>query len=317
VEITGIFRKLMGRIRLSLSWRWRATSKPFYTLLILPHSRSRFHKVQLSRGFVLCMAVLVAATVAAGLSFPHLLFKLMTQGAVVDQLISDNQRLRETTAQFESSLAEISEKLDGFEDRSGRLAAVLGVDDLPAAEAAGGGGYGGAGSQGLSLFDQELAAVRDRASSLDQSLNHLDEAFQERLRLLSSTPSIMPVEGWFSHGFGWRKDPMSGERQFHRGIDIVAHAGTPIVAPADGVVTRTARVADYGKMVDLSHGYGYATRFGHMSEILVRTGQRVRRGEIIGRVGSSGRSTGPHVHYEVFRDGRRVNPWKYLGQKGR
>ena len=127
----------------------------------------------------------------------------------------------------------------------------------------------------------------------------------------------MPVTGWFSDGFGWRKDPRTGKRQFHRGIDIVADAGTPIVAPADGLVSRATRVADYGKMIDLSHGFGYATRYGHLSEILVRPGQRVRRGDVIGRVGSTGRSTGPHLHYEVFRDGRRVNPWKYLGQRGR
>jgi murein DD-endopeptidase MepM/ murein hydrolase activator NlpD len=307
----------MGKFRLSLRWRRGVSSKPVYTLLILPHSRNRFHKVQLSRGFLICLVVLLAGAVAAGLGAPHLIFQVMTKDAVMERLVHDNKRLRATTAEFESSLAEISERLDSFEDRSGRLAAVLGVEELAAEQAAGGGGYGGSGGQGLSLFDQELAAVRSRASSLDQSLNQLDEAFQERLRLLSSTPSLMPVEGWFSHGFGWRRDPMTGERQFHRGIDIVAHAGTPILAPADGVVTRAVRVADYGKMVDLSHGYGYATRYGHMSEILVRTGQKVRRGEIIGRVGSTGRSTGPHVHYEVFRDGRRVNPWKYLGQKGR
>ena len=94
-------------------------------------------------------------------------------------------------------------------------------------------------------------------------------------------------------------------------------AGTPIHAPADGVISRATRVSDYGKTIDVSHGYGYVTRYGHLSELLVRPGQRVKRGEVIGRVGSTGRSTGPHLHYEVFRDGRRVNPWKYLGQKGR
>ena len=127
----------------------------------------------------------------------------------------------------------------------------------------------------------------------------------------------MPIKGWFSHGYGWRKDPFTGKRQFHRGIDIVNHAGTPIHAPADGVVSRATRVSDYGKTIDLSHGYGYVTRYGHLSELLVRPGQRVKRGEVVGRVGSTGRSTGPHLHYEVFRDGRRGNPWKYLGQKGR
>jgi murein DD-endopeptidase MepM/ murein hydrolase activator NlpD len=306
------------KIRLSIGWRKKPSSKPRYTLLILQHSRRRFHKLQLSRGFLFCLAALAGAALLAGLGAPHLVFKVLAQAAVVDRLVQDNHRLRESTAQFESTLAEISERLDDFQDRSERMAVLLGVEELPSNQPSGGPGeVPAAQAHGLTLFDQELEAIRSRTSILDQSLEQLDEAFRERLRLLSSTPSIMPVQGWFSHGFGWRKDPMTGKRQFHRGIDIVADAGTPIRAPADGVITRTARVSDYGKMVDMSHGFGYSTRYGHMSEILVRTGQRVRRGDVIGRVGSTGRSTGPHLHYEVFRDGRRVNPWKYLGQKGR
>ena len=126
----------------------------------------------------------------------------------------------------------------------------------------------------------------------------------------------MPTEGWFSHGYGWRKDPFTGNRQFHRGMDIVNHAGTSIHAPAEGVVSRALRASDLGKTVDISHGFGSVTRSAHLSEILVRPGQKVQRGEMIGKMGSTGRSTGSHLHYEVFRDGRRVNPWKYLGQRG-
>ena len=313
-----VLTEMFGKVRLSVGWRRKSSSKPCYTLLILPHSRNRFHKLQVSRGFLLCIAALLAGALLAGLGAPHLFFKVRSQASDVDQLVRDNQRLRASTAQYESELSDISERLEGFEQKSERMAAVLGVEGLPSGQPSGGPGEGPAVSgRGLTLFDQELDAVRKRTSALDQSMEQLDEAFQERLRFLSSTPSIMPVQGWFSHGFGWRKDPMTGKRAFHRGVDIVADSGTPIRAPADGVITRTARVSDYGKMIDMSHGFGYSTRYGHMSEILVRTGQRVRRGDIIGRVGSTGRSTGPHLHYEVFRDGRRVNPWKYLGQKGR
>jgi murein DD-endopeptidase MepM/ murein hydrolase activator NlpD len=314
-----VLRDMLGKVRLSIGWRKnKPSTNPFYTLLILPHSCTRFRKLQVSRGFMLCMAGLLAVALVAGLGAPHLFFKVISQATDVDKLVQDNRRLRESTASFESALAEISERLDGFEERSERMAALLGVEELTSGQPSGGPGEGSASSgRGQTLFDQELEAVRKRASYLDRSLEQLDEAFQERLRFLSSTPSIMPVQGWFSHGFGWRKDPMTGKRQFHRGIDIVADSGTPIRAPADGVITRTARVADYGKMIDMSHGFGYSTRYGHMSEILVREGQKVRRGDVIGRIGSTGRSTGPHLHYEVFRDGRRVNPWKYLGQKGR
>jgi murein DD-endopeptidase MepM/ murein hydrolase activator NlpD len=125
----------------------------------------------------------------------------------------------------------------------------------------------------------------------------------------------MPVEGWFSHGYGWRKDPFTGAREFHRGIDIVAPPGTEVRAPADGFVSRAGRFGDYGRSLDLAHGYGYVTRYAHLQQILVEPGSRVRRGDVIGFVGSSGRSTGPHLHYEVFREGRHVNPWSYLGSK--
>ena len=131
---------------------------------------------------------------------------------------------------------------------------------------------------------------------------------------LAATPSGMPAEGWFSHGFGWRKDPFTGEREFHRGVDIVAPMGTAVHAPADGVVARAGRYGELGRSIDIAHGYGYVTRYAHLNEILVRPGDRVERHGLIGRVGTTGRSTGPHLHYEVFRDGRHVNPWNYLGE---
>ena len=287
----------------------------FYTVLILPHARSRFRKLHLSRAFVSSCAVVLGSTLLAGLYSPHLLFRVKTQEAALEQMEHENQRLRKEKDRFERSLAEIAGQLEEFESRSGKIASALGVDDLPSSRPAAGGPLG-PGTSGLhhSILDEELGALKSRAETLDESMDEIATAFEDRLRMLASTPSIMPVEGWLSEGFGWRKDPFTDQRQFHRGIDIVSDTGTTVVAPADGIVSRAVRVADYGKMIDLSHGFGFVTRYGHLSEILVRPGQRVRRGDPIGRVGSTGRSTGPHLHYEVFRDGRRVNPWKYLGQ---
>jgi len=292
----------------------------FYTVLILPHSRSRFRKLHLSRGFVLTLAAVGVLTAVAGLATPHLLFRVQTQAAVLEELAIRNSELERERDRFETALSEIARQLDGFESSTRRIAEELGVDDLPSARAAAGGPEDDArpigGPPRRSPLEDELGAIRGRTEHLDSSIDTLGDAFDDRMRMLASTPNIMPVEGWFSHGFGWRKDPFTGRRQFHRGIDLVADLGTPIRATADGIVSRASRVPDYGKVVDVSHGYGYVTRYGHMSEILVRPGQRVRRGDVIGRVGSTGRSTGPHVHYEVFRDGRRVNPWKYLNQRG-
>lgn len=261
-------------------------------------------------------ALILALTTAAGLYAPNLIFRIETQRTALAELSRQNEELRREKERFERTLAEIAGQLNEFETQSGRLADALGVEDLPSSRpAAGGPGAATAPVSRRSLLEDELDALKNRSDTLDESLEQIVGAFEHRRRMLDSTPSVMPVDGWFSHGFGWRKDPFTGERQFHRGIDIVADAGTPVLATADGVVSRAVRVPDYGKMIDISNGFGYVTRFGHLSEIMVRPGQRVRRGDVIGLVGSTGRSTGPHVHYEVFRDGRRVNPWKYLGQR--
>jgi murein DD-endopeptidase MepM/ murein hydrolase activator NlpD len=273
--------------------------------------------MRVSRGFVLALTAVGAVLVLGALSAPHLLFRMQSQSAVIGSLSYENERLRTERESFETALTEVSRRLDEYESHAGHLASALGVEDLRSSRPAAGGPGSGPPAAGRFALGGELEALRGRGSYLGESLEQLDQAFQERINLLTSTPSVMPVQGWFSHGFGWRKDPFTEARQFHRGIDIVADHGTSIVAPANGVVSRATRLSDYGKTLDLSHGHGYVTRYGHMSEVLVRPGQQVRRGEVIGRVGSTGRSTGPHLHYEVFRDGRRVNPWRYLGQKGR
>lgn len=127
------------------------------------------------------------------------------------------------------------------------------------------------------------------------------------------TPSLRPVNvGFISSYFGRRMDPMSGRRSVHRGVDFSARKGTPVVAPADGVVTFSGRWKKYGNVVEVSHGFGFVTRYAHLEKQLVRKGQRVKRGDVIARVGSSGKSTFSHLHYEVVADGRRVNPLRYI-----
>lgn len=291
-------------------------ARKFYTIFILPHAHARFRKLHLSRNFVISLIALVGVILAAGLVSPHLLFKLRAQADTVARLEDQRRELRDQNAQFESSMTTLRERLDAFEGEALRLASAMGLEELPAVEPAAGGAPQGLAERGIQgLMDEELGSLGVRTGSLEHSLAQLADTWQERERLLASTPSVMPIRGWFSDGYGWRKDPMTGKRMFHRGLDIVAPVGAVIRAPGDGVVTRAGRTAGYGKMVDLSHGFGYRTRYGHMSEILVKPGQRVHRGDPIGRVGSTGRSTGPHLHYEVFREGRHVNPWTYLGDR--
>ncbi|HYX68005.1 MAG TPA: M23 family metallopeptidase [Terriglobales bacterium] len=129
---------------------------------------------------------------------------------------------------------------------------------------------------------------------------------------LAAQPAIWPVEGPVTGGFGERIDPFNGEGAFHTGVDISANYGHPVIAPADGVVTFAAPDSGYGNLLVLDHGYGISTRFGHLSAFAVAPGQTVHRGEVIAYVGLTGRSTGPHLHYEVRINGVAVNPYKYL-----
>lgn len=134
----------------------------------------------------------------------------------------------------------------------------------------------------------------------------------EKNDLLLATPSIRPTNGWISSTFGMRESPFSGDARAHKGMDIAAYAGTPIRAPASGIVSYAAMDEGYGNLISVDHGHGIVTRFGHCSQIYVKVGQRVRRGDVIGAVGSTGRSTGPHLHYEVRLNGIPINPERYI-----
>ena len=128
----------------------------------------------------------------------------------------------------------------------------------------------------------------------------------------NSAPNLWPVEGQITGSFGERIDPFNGEGAFHSGVDIGSSYGTPVIAPADGVVTFADSLGGYGKALMLDHGHGISTRYGHLSGYAVTPGQHVQRGDTIGYVGASGRSTGPHLHYEVRINNTPVNPYKYL-----
>ncbi len=146
----------------------------------------------------------------------------------------------------------------------------------------------------------------------EQSVIDLWENLSERQSLLNSTPSIRPTRGWLTSKFGYRISPFTGKPAMHNGIDFAAAPGTPVFAPADGVVTYAAYDESYGKLVTIDHGYGIMTRLGHNSQIYVQVGQKVSRWDVIAAVGSSGRSTGPHCHYEVRLNNVPINPMNYI-----
>jgi len=165
----------------------------------------------------------------------------------------------------------------------------------------------------VSLLHQDLLELRKQAFQREQNLNEIKEFLQAQKSILLSTPSLWPVFGPITSAFGDTR-PLSstGDTKIHKGIDISVPPGTPIVAPADGVVSFCGQESEYGLLICIDHGNGFSTAYGHLKELLVQTGDRVMSGQVVGTVGSSGNSTGPHLHYEVRIQGNPVNPFQYL-----
>ncbi len=157
-----------------------------------------------------------------------------------------------------------------------------------------------------------IGLMKEEATLLEESLHELKEYIQGKKILLAYTPAIWPTRGWVTSRFGYRVSPFTGLREFHQGLDISTQMGTPIIAPADGVVARVGMQGGYGNMITIDHGYGYITRYGHISKAMVKAGARVKRGQTIAVVGTTGRSTGPHLHYEIHINGLPINPKRYI-----
>jgi murein DD-endopeptidase MepM/ murein hydrolase activator NlpD len=164
----------------------------------------------------------------------------------------------------------------------------------------------------VTLLDKDLARLREMANYQEESFNNLKTYLADQKDLIERTPHRWPARGFVSSNFGPRLDPFTGLTRLHEGIDIVARHGTPVTAPADGIVTYSGVDPTLGDMVVIDHGYGLLTRYGHNDTVLVREGQRVKRGDPIATVGSSGKSTGPHLHYEIRFNDVAINPLNYL-----
>jgi murein DD-endopeptidase MepM/ murein hydrolase activator NlpD len=157
----------------------------------------------------------------------------------------------------------------------------------------------------LDNLDHEIAFGKEDKAGLFEFL-------ENQKMLLASTPSIRPTKGWMSSGFGYRISPFTGQKEFHKGIDLATRMGAPIVAPADGMVSSITWDHGYGRILTINHGYGVVTKYAHLKNTLVKNGQYVKRGETIALVGNSGTSTGPHLHYEVHLNKVTVDPLRYI-----
>jgi murein DD-endopeptidase MepM/ murein hydrolase activator NlpD len=232
----------------------------------------------------------------------------------------ENASYRDTTEQLASQITELQTAIDDLAVQAiVDPAASRAMERLPAAvkSRAMGGGTGGEATAtvphgALDSIDQTFGALREVLGAVENRLNTVRTGVERRQALADATPSIWPVAGYLSSAYGTRRDPFTGGADFHSGLDIAARQGQPIQATADGIILTASYNGNYGNFIEIDHGFGITTRYGHLSRYGVSNGQRVRRGDVIGYVGSTGRSTSPHLHYEVLVNGRLTNPLRLL-----
>lgn len=271
----------------------------YNTIIFVPHARAPFRKLSISTRLLGFGASAAAGIFLAAIAFGWAYFASERRDGQYRNALAENARLRASTQQMNQRLAGLSRQLEDFETRTRSLAIVAG---LPLAA---GGGAGGP-------LTSSQAALSARTATLDSRLAEIADQFARREQVISSTPTVAPVRGVMNSGFGSRRDPFNGSPAFHSGLDISTRSFEPVLATADGLVTRSGWSGDYGQMVEIAHRTGYRTVYGHLASVLVREGTRVRRGERVGLAGSTGRSTGTHLHYEVRRGDRPVNPLEFI-----
>ena len=158
----------------------------------------------------------------------------------------------------------------------------------------------------------DVERLQSEAMSREDSLSELEKLLRVKKEMLAHTPSVWPVQGWVTSGFGFRTNPFTGLTQMHEGLDIANRVGTSIITPANGIISDVGNDIAVGKVVVIFHGFGMTSRYGHLHKVFVKVGQRVKRGDKIAEVGMTGKTTGPHLHYEVKMNGVPINPVRYI-----
>jgi hypothetical protein len=297
----------------------------FYNILIFSKKASAIKRYRLPRPLAKLILFLIPI-------FFILLGYFSFDYVIMRQNVTELDRLREETQLQRSQMHFFSEKIGNLEkkiagmrefDRRLRLLANLEGSEENTRRFFGVGGPSPEDIRETLLLQrneeelmkqmrQDVERLDEEATAEGNSLRELEGLLQNKRSQLTHTPSIWPTRGWFTSGFGYRISPFTGLRQMHAGIDISNRVGTPVIAPADGLVTNIGREWGFGKILVMSHGFGFTTRYGHLHRIEVKIGQKVKRGQKIAEIGNTGRSTGPHLHYEVKLNGVPVNPMKYV-----
>ena len=288
-------------------------AKQFYTLIIVPHAKARFRKLQVPVRLMKWAAGFAGAFSLVALGILVHYTRIAYEVHELRHLRAENQVLLAKTKDYEENAGKLQNKVQALQSMVTKLGVMAGLEQsLPDARVGGVGGVPGTDAVAPALEQRSLAAIDQHLSTLAAKSTQLEAFFRDQKVLLASTPSIWPVRGYLSASFGNRIDPFTGQPDFHPGLDVSTPIGTPIHAPADGVVISCADKGGYGHSIVLDHGNGILTRYGHLASYVVKAGQRVRRGDILGAVGSTGRSTGPHLHYEIWIRDQAQNPIHYI-----
>ncbi len=297
-----------------------------YTVVIADRSTGVVRRVTISlRALVTSVTAVLMLPVLIGLG------ARWSALAEIAQLRATNATLDVENSNFRANTGELTAQIQSLEDVINDLGTRSALDPdqaralqkLPAvvkARASGGTAQPNAPissvlSSSLTTPEDTFGVLRTLLQALEGRLSYVRRDVERQEALVGAHPSIWPTYGWLTGRFGGRPDPFSGERAFHQGLDIATGKGQAVYATANGTVDSAAYAGEYGNLIVVRHDFGLATRYGHLSKFNVKPGQSVKRGDIIGFVGSTGRSTGAHLHYEVLANGKLINPLPLLTEK--
>ncbi len=293
-----------------------------YQIVIIKDKTGNSRTIHMRSGFFFCCILLLGALIAGNV---YSLQSIRENIALKDYISEMDAQLDERQSQLlamASDVISIQDSLSRIQQFNSKLSVMADITPEEVAENVGGASFEDLSMGNLPLHRQELASRKIRSYLEELSMAaKLEEVRQQEILLtmretenvLASKPSIIPTEGFITSRFGRRKNPFGrATNEFHKGLDIAAPRGTPIVSPANGTVTKISTTGAYGKAVEVSHGNGIVTKYAHMHEIKVEKGQKLKRYDLIGTVGSTGRSTGPHLHYEVRLNGVATDPELYV-----
>jgi murein DD-endopeptidase MepM/ murein hydrolase activator NlpD len=293
------------------------------SFMLIPDSRDKLRQFSISYGFIISCAAIVVFLFLANIYLTNSYMNSRASAEEMTRLKAENELLSEKYGELKDEVTQARSIYSDLVEKEIVIRNIFGLPEISRDERQLGiGGPENRVYENLSPSVQtahstelEVDALLRLANFEKEKYDEVYDILVEKKSILDHTPSIIPARGYRTRGFGMQADPFTGYRRFHGGIDIGNKTGTPIYATADGIVQSTSRGSDLGRLITVNHGYGYKTRYGHLSKIEVKRGQKVHRGDLIGLMGSTGYSTGPHLHYEVIKNGKQVNPLEYILNK--